>query len=134
MLTIKDFKTNDPAVILTMNHGRNEDPVISEVKIGSVGRKYVTINNGPFEKNFQNWNAEYLHEASNYGERSQLFMTREAAEQYIEKEDLALWLGTLSVSAAGKYSLETLRKVKELLSTDLLEEGEVLIDKITDEL
>lgn len=38
MLTIKDFKTNDPAVILTMNHGRNEDPVISEVKIGSVGR------------------------------------------------------------------------------------------------
>ena len=26
MLTIKDFKTNDPAVILTMNHGRNEDP------------------------------------------------------------------------------------------------------------
>ena len=41
MLTIKDFKTNDPAVILTMNHGRNEDPVISEVKIGSVGRKYV---------------------------------------------------------------------------------------------
>ena len=131
MLTIKDFKTNDPAVILTMNHGRNEDPVISEVKIGSVGRKYVTINNGPFEKKFQNWNAEYLHEASNYGE---LFMTREAAEQYIEKEDLALWLGTLSVSAAGKYSLETLRKVKELLSTDLLEEGEVLIDKITDEL
>ena len=117
-----------------MNHGRNEDPVISEVKIGSVGRKYVTINNGPFEKKFQNWNAEYLYEASNYGERSQLFMTREAAEQYIEKEDLALWLGTLSVSAAGKYSLETLRKVKELLSTDLLEEGEVLIDKITDEL
>lgn len=53
MLTIKDFKTNDPAVILTMNHGRNEDPVISEVKIGSVGRKYVTINNGPFEKNFK---------------------------------------------------------------------------------
>lgn len=48
--------------------------------------------------------------------------------------NLALWLGTLSVSAAGKYSLETLRKVKELLSTDLLEEGEVLIDKITDEL
>lgn len=86
------------------------------------------------KKNFKTWNAEYLHEASNYGERSQLFMTREAAEQYIEKEDLALWLGTLSVSAAGKYSLETLRKVKELLSTDLLEEGEVLIDKITDEL
>ena len=53
MLTIKDFKTNDPAVILTMNHGRNEDPVISEVKIGSVGRKYVTINNGHFEKKFK---------------------------------------------------------------------------------
>lgn len=46
-------------------------------------------------------------------------MTREAAEQYIEKEDLALWLGTLSVSAAGKYNLETLRKVKKLLSTEV---------------
>lgn len=35
---------------------------------------------------------------------------------YIEKCNLALWLGCLSVNQAEKYSLKQLKKVKEVLS------------------
>ena len=115
MVTIKDFQKGDKAYSLLMNMGRNEKPTILEVEIKSVGRTYITIGNNAWTQKYINWNAEYLQEKVNYGEPSLLFKTMEDAENYIEKCELSLWLGCLSVREAEKFSLEQLRKVRELL-------------------
>ena len=62
-------------------------------------------------------NTTYLREKTTCGEAAMLFRTRTDAENYIEKHDLALWLGCMSVSKAEGYSLEQLQKVREILET-----------------
>ena len=117
MLTIKDFKKGDKVYILTKNMGRNTNPTICESEITSVGRIYVTIGNNAWSRKFENFNSEFLHEKVNCGESSLLFKTMEDADEYIEKCDLAIWLGRISVSTAEKYSIEQLRKVKAILNS-----------------
>ena len=41
---------------------------------------------------------------------------KEDSENYIEKSNLALWLGTIFVTKAESYTLEQLRQAKEILS------------------
>lgn len=115
MITIKDFKKGDTVYILTRNCGRNKEQTISEEKVASVGRMYVTIGNGAWSQKYMNRESEYLFEKANCGESRLLFRTRKDAEEYIEKDNLALWLGCISVSEAEKYSIEQLRRVKEIL-------------------
>ena len=115
MLTIKDFKKGDKAYSLLRNNGRNTEPVIAEVEVISVGRSYVTTG-GVWQKKYQNWDEEYLFEKNDFGESDLLFKTREDAENYIEKCNLTMWLGCLSVAKAESYTLEQLRRVKEILS------------------
>lgn len=113
MLSIKDFKVGDIAYSVLMNKGRNAQPIIFEKKVTTVGRKYVTVDDG---QRYENFNCEYLNEVAVYGERRMLFRSRKDAEDYLEKCSLALWLGCMSVSKFEKYSIEQLREVKEILS------------------
>lgn len=115
MITIKDFKKGDKVYTLTQNKGRNTRPTISEREVASVGRIYVTIGDGPYSQKYMNRESEYLYEKVDFGESKLLFKTYKDAEDYIEKSDLALWLGCISVDKAKKYSLEQLRKIKEIL-------------------
>ncbi len=116
MLTIKDFKKGDTVFSVTMNIvGRLKEPDIIEQTVSSVGRVYVTTGNGSLAQKYADHNSEYLLERATYGESHLLFKTRKDAENYIEKYNLAIWLGTLSIAHAEKYSLEQLRKVKEIL-------------------
>lgn len=116
MVSIKDFKKGDKVYILTRNRSRKEKPSIYETTVDSVGRMYVTTGDGSWKAKYRNWNAEYLYEMVEFGESRLLFKTQKKAEEYIEKCDLALWLGCISVSNAEQYSVEQLRKVKEILS------------------
>lgn len=122
-LTIKDFIKGDTAYMLKRNRGRNSSMDITEVTVAGVGRCYVTIS-GPWERKFQNWEKEYLFEKVDCGEAALLFKTKEDAEEYIEKCELALWLGNISINQAEKYSVEQLRKVKEILSGQSVEDTE----------
>ena len=115
MITVKDFKKGDTVYSLLRNTGRNTEPIITEVEVMSVGRSYVTTG-GVRPRRYQNWEEEYLYEKTDIGEASLLFITKEGAENYIEKCNLALWLGSVSVRQAESYSLEQLRHVKEILS------------------
>lgn len=114
MLTIKDFKKGDTVYILQENMGRNTMSVVSERTVLRVGRTYVTLDTA-WEEKFMDWDKEYLLEKCDFGEKKLLFKTRADAEGYIEKCDLAQWLSRISVSQAEEYSLEQLRKVKEIL-------------------
>jgi len=81
----------------------------------SVGRTYVTTGRNAWERRYRNGESDYLLEKVTCGEGGFLFVSRTDAEAYIEKCDLALWLGCISVMKANKYSIEQLRKVKEIL-------------------
>lgn len=115
MLTIKDFKKGDTVYVVTMNRGRNEKPYIHEETVISVGRAYVTTGSNAWSRKYMNWDTEYLREKVEIGESGYLFKTMSDAEDYIEKCDLALWLGCISVSRAEKYSIEQLRQIRAIL-------------------
>lgn len=114
-MTIKDLKKGDKAYILTENRGRNTKIKIEETNVLSVGRMYVTVGESRWQYKFMNWNPDCLIEKVNCGEARLLFKTYTDAENYMQKKNLALWLGCISVGRAEKYSLEQLRKVKEIL-------------------
>ena len=116
MITVKDFKKGDAVYSLLRNTGINAESVISQVEVKSVGRTYVTTKEGVWEKRYQSWGDEYLYEKTDVGEARLLFITKEDAENYVEKCNLALWLGSVSVRQAESYSLEQLRRIKEILS------------------
>ena len=65
-----------------------------------------------------NCDSEYLLEKVDSGEAMLLFNSEKDAKDYIEKCDLALWIACMSKRDAEKYSLEQLRKVKEILEKE----------------
>lgn len=115
MLTIKDFQKGDTAYSISMNRGYNTKPIVREEVITSVGRTYVTTGVNAWSRKYMNWDAEYLYEKVECGESRMLFKTMADVEDYLEKCEISLWLGNLSVDRAKKYSVEQLRKVKEIL-------------------
>lgn len=115
MLTVKDFREGDIVYVLTRQRGTNKESSIKEQTVTAVGRKYVTVGYNAWSQKYMDWNAEYLQEKVDFGEPNLLFKTRSDAEEYVEKIELALWLGCMSVSSAEKYSIRQLRKVKEIL-------------------
>lgn len=54
-------------------------------------------------------------ESCGHGERAYIFPKMEEAKDYVEKYNLIIWLLRLTDKDIGKYSLQQLRKVKEIL-------------------
>ena len=118
MLTIKDFHAGEKVYIFEDASGCiNKKEKITETTVKTVGRKYVTTSDY-YQSKFGNINAEYLNEVVTCGRSRMLFKTLEDVNEYIEKRELALWLGCMSTVHAEKYSLEQLRKVKEILNEE----------------
>lgn len=116
MLTINNFKKGDKVYILTRNMGRNTEPSIRETEVVAVGRIYVKTSHGAWEHKYENCSSDFLHEKVNCGEATLLFQTQEDAGRYIEKMNLARWLGNISISQAEKFTLEQLRRTKDILT------------------
>lgn len=114
-MNIKDFKKGQIAYILNMYTGRNTEPTIREITVSSVGRKYVTVDNGA---RYGNSDKPYgLIENKNWGSLTFLCPSREHVEMHIEKDKLRRWLNRAAQSGK-EYSLEQLRKVKEILESE----------------
>lgn len=114
-MNIKDFKKGQTAYILNMHTGRNTDPTIHETTVSAIGRKYVTVESG---SRYENSDNPYgLIESKDWGDRTFLCPSRECAEMHIEKEELMRWLCN-AASFTYKYSLEQLRKAKEILESE----------------
>lgn len=86
-VTIKGFKVGQNMAVLILHHGRNREPYLKEGLVESCG----------------------------HGERAYIFPKMEEAEDYVEKYNLIIWLLRLTDKDIGKYSLQQLRKVKEIL-------------------
>ncbi len=115
MVTIKDFKAGDTAYTLLPNRGRRTRPEIEEVIVTLVGRKYVTVNQ---EQKYEDLGSDYLIEVIDYGEKRMLFLSRKDINEYMEKRELMLWLGSLNPYTLEKYSYEQLKKVAEILGKE----------------
>lgn len=114
MITIKDFQKGEPCYVLNMHIGRNKDPEIKESLVKTVGRKYVTIDTY-YEKKYEATDANYLHECTDYGERTLLFRTKQEAEDYVEVHRLAIWLAGRRSNDFEQCTLEELRNMKKIL-------------------
>lgn len=124
-MIIKDFKPGNTAYSLIRgNYNTDTKYRIDEYVVISIGRKYVKAapknsQNYPKEFYLNNITDEYLYENRDWGYREMLFLTKEAAEGYIEKEALLFWLRNLThYLRDDKYSLEQLREVKKILEEE----------------
>lgn len=114
-MTIKNFTVGQTVFILNLHTGRNTEPTINESTVTKIGRKYVTLSNGSQYYENEHCN-DALTESKDWGERTYLFNTQSAANDYIEKTKLELWLIKLShTEIKNKYTLEQLRQVKTIL-------------------
>lgn len=116
-ITIKDFKVGQKIAVLRMHCMRNMEPELYERTVDKVGRKYVVDNRGT-KYCKEDYLTEGLVENSEYGERAYIFPTKEEAEKYIEKSEILKWLQGLNFISGREYTLEQLRKVKEILEGD----------------
>lgn len=117
-ISLSDFKQNETVFVVYMKKGYNTDPIIIKRNVTKVGRKYVTLDSGarfsgsPYKMSFP-----VFIEDVPYGEKGYLFKTQKDAEEWIEMDRLELWLRNLNVYN-HPYTLEQLRKVKEILTKE----------------
>lgn len=113
-VTIKDFKVGQKIAVLILNHGRNKEPELYERTVSKIGRKYV-VDDRDVKYCQDSYLKEGLVESCECGERAYIFPKMEEAKDYIEKHELMIWLSRISSTDTRKYSLQQLRKVKEIL-------------------
>lgn len=119
-MDIKDFTVGQTAYYSGGHiRSKGEDPLI-EVTVTKVGRKYVTVKSGwwerRFEPPFRNQAEKYLTEKVEIGTAGRLYKTRKAYEEQRELESLRDWVRKAADwSEIGKYTLEQLRETKAIL-------------------
>ena len=119
MLTIKKFNKGERVYSVKKARTASGTFEIKEETVTCVGKKYLTTGEGYYKKRYMEWNREYLLEKVEYGENSYLFRNEKDAQDYMEKQELVLWLGCMSCATAECYSVEQLRKVKEILKGEV---------------
>lgn len=119
-MKISEFEKGQKAYIL--NDGYYRKGEILECKVIAVGRKYVTVsslrnfsNTKKFAENEAYDNA--LSEATDFGYADLLFKTVEDIDEYNELKELRRWFSAeaSSFKKSNSYSIEQLRKVREIL-------------------
>ncbi len=113
-VTIKDFKVGQKIAVLILHHGRNKEPELYERTVSRIGRKYV-VDDRDVKYCQESYMEEGLVESCECGERAYIFPKMEEAKDYIEKYELMIWFSRISSTDTRKYSLQQLRKVKEIL-------------------
>ena len=121
MISIKDFRVGEPAYMLE-KHRTKED--LTKVEVISIGRKYVKVKCGSWcVKEFEvNFSPYALCEKTEYTVNSMLFTSEQKYEEYKEIKKLEFWLNQNIHSVSNKYSLETLRKLQDILSSEVITE------------
>ncbi len=118
-MTIKDFALGQIAYIMGDYRTQQKRFNTQEAKVAKIGRKYVTIKAlGGWDMQFESTaeSRPYLVEHTEIGAPRLLFPSKEAVDEYREREELKTWVRT----AAGwdkidRYTLDQLRAVKMIL-------------------
>ena len=121
-MEIKDFKEGQKVwVKLTGNavRGKSIDKQIEEWVVVSVGRKYVTAENGWRKCKFEtcDWNRNCLKQVTNYCVDYLLYFSKEIIEEEIEKAKLFTEISKLfrDFGSERKFTLEQLREILKII-------------------
>ena len=118
------FKIGQKAFLMQREPILKNETQPKEVYVVYVDRKYVDISympNGECAVSFKRTDygtdnaCPYLEENKDWGNRSYLFKTRKAFEEYQEYQALQQWLFHFEFKN-GNYTLEQLRKIKRILT------------------
>ena len=116
-MTIKDFEVGQTVFVMGDYRTQRNKFRTTEAEVVKVGRKYITIN-GNWGIQFKETASSrpYLIEHCEYGTPRLLFPSREAADSYIEREELKTWVREATGwDKIDRYPLEKLRAVKKIL-------------------
>lgn len=117
-MNIKEFKVGQ--TVYRYKEIRSEETEISIIPctVTAVGRSYVTIDylHGEQYRSAE-WFTDGLVKKEDWGPGRYLFPSEEAIDRYREKIEVLAWIGEhfSDVSDRRKYSLETLKTIKEAL-------------------
>ncbi len=125
-MTIKDYKVGQEVFI--MLSGRqgwqiDEEKDLIKCVVEKVGSKYVyaKANNRCYSEKFfqQDEKDDFLMEYNDYGDRKLLFLTKEAAFDYVERRRIFDGLRCAFYHSInyGRFTLEQLREVQKILNT-----------------
>ncbi|MBQ5759298.1 MAG: hypothetical protein IIV92_04175 [Schwartzia sp.] len=119
MATIKDYKKG-LTVFAVRKHDRNGHcKEIVEAEVIGTGRVYVSVvwkGQNYVRKYRESELYDYFREQINYGYASYLFLTRQAAEEYCEREELVTWAWKeLTHSKISELNLKQLRGIKQAI-------------------
>lgn len=120
-MTIKDFKVGQPVFIMGDGSTQRDRFRTTAAEVVKIGRKYVTIS-GNLAMQFKEMHESrpYLVEHTEYGAPRLLFPSREAVDDYIEREELKNWVWTaVGWEKTDRYTLAQLREVKRILERDV---------------
>ena len=113
-MTIKDFDISGRVYTVKKKRGSDGGFERSCRTVTSIGRKYVKA--GPYEFYAPENTDEYFVEKTPYSPEYRAFPTAEAADEYVERENLRQWLREAATwSQLEKYSIGQLRAVKDIL-------------------
>ena len=113
MLELSDFKKGQKAYILERNIGYSNPAKIIETTVTSVGRKYVHVSY--FDRAYKySEHHKGLFENVGFGTPSELFVTREQAEEEIERDELVRSINR-HLRSLCQCTTEELRKINNLL-------------------
>lgn len=121
-MTIKDFHIGQTAYMI-YESSLKEKNFAEAVTVVKVGRKYVTVNDGGWQREIRFFESHtetpYLFEDRDRGARRLLFLTTEAVDEYNELNDLRSWVQEATNWMKVKdYTLAQLRAVKKILKGD----------------
>lgn len=120
MISIHDFKVGETAYML--NKSRKPEQLI-EVQVESIGRKYVTVNLIGWKLKFEvnNYSPYALTEKTEYSKERFLFATEDKYNEYKEIKELEYWLQNATRNIYNRFSLEQLRKLREIIESEKIE-------------
>lgn len=126
-VNIKDFKVGQE-VYIQQKEGNSVE--CEKYVVVKVGRKFVYVCSEEYASNSNceymwigfkkpNYTESYLEENCEYGWKRRLFPTAKAKNEFIEERELIMWLSgiVLNELRRGEYTLDQLRKVKQVLTS-----------------
>ena len=108
-MQLKDFTPGQTVYLLSGKY-------VSECKVKSIGRKYITVSIGVnHDEKFAILNEKdcYLIDTRGWGDRGYLFTSKEAIEDYKEQKELKRKLCYDVHSWTQELSLDQLRRINE---------------------
>lgn len=116
-MKLSDFKVGQPVFVMGDGHTQKTRFQVNEATVVKVGRKYVTISGswglqfGVFSEGLP-----YLSEKTDVGTPRRLFPSKEAVDEFCEREQLKAWAcAAIDWTKVDRLSTAQLRDMKRIL-------------------